>query len=153
MAAAKKIYHRRDGGFGWWEGWAIADLQISWRIMMFPRKKKNNAKSSFMWHEAVFLDCYILFSQNTRNIWDHRKKSTIFTDTTAKECMLEKWPLEWVWILERQPLDTIEWHWLSMVPSHCIGETVHPSGLLKKGPDFFSGRPPPCDNLYVDYEY
>ena len=34
-----------------------------------------------------------------------------------------------------------------------IGETIHPSDLLKKGPAFFSGLPPPCDNLFVDYEY
>ena len=54
--------------------------------MMFPRQKIN-AKSSFMWRKAVFLDCYILFSPNTHDIWDDCEKSLIFTDTTANECM------------------------------------------------------------------
>ena len=35
-----------------------------------------------------------------------------------------------------------------MVRYLAIGQTIHPSGLLKKGPAFFSGRPPPCDNLF-----
>ena len=123
MSAAKKIYHRRDGGFGWWEGWATADLQISWRIMMFPRQKIN-AKSSFMWRKAVFLDCYILFSPNTHDIWDDCEKSLIFTDTTANECMLEKWPLS--------PLDAMEWQWFSIVYNNWQNDLLVPDRFTTK---------------------
>ena len=76
----------------------------------------------------MFLDCYILFSPNTHNTWDHCEKSMNFRGKTIGMII--------------DP---------TMVPSHWSNDPSFRSS--KEGPGHLQWTPAALRYLFVDFEY
>ena len=118
-------------------GRAIADLQISWRIMMFHRKKKTMQNHlscgitlCFLIVTSFFLQILIIFGTIVKSQWFSQTPPPMNVCLKSDHC--HQWNDNE--FLEGQPLDTMEWQWFSMVPSHRSNDPSFRSS--KEGPSF-----------------